>query len=372
MATGFFGNVFGRKEMDTAHIAAGLSESLAEHKETGGNPIFEYALDAMPCNAMYCDRDSILRFLNKSSKKTLGKLQQYLPHPVEALVGKSIHVFHQNPTNVDRILGNDGSHLHGHGHAGGHPDGIPKTHGNSHSLPHKAVIHLGPEKLDLEIEPMYDRKGQYVGAVVMWGLTTQKFEAMETARNLLEGAIREIDTQLTMVATATHEIDASIGEIAKNASEASKAASNTRDAGNEGIKAISNLQESSTGVKRVADLIASIATQTSVLALNATIEAARAGVHGKGFSVVASEVKKLAEATAKATAEIQKKVAEIADDLEFASKAMDRILQETDGVNSLSHMLAASAEEQRLATKEMAHSLEVANERTSELARNKI
>jgi len=121
-------------------------------------------------------------------------------------------------------------------------------------------------------------------------------------------------------------------------------------------------------VAKVAELIASIATQTSVLALNATIEAARAGVHGKGFSVVAGEVKKLAEQTAAATADIQSKVSVIRGDISTALTAIDSIASQTDEMSSLSHQLASAAEEQRLATQEMAKNLESAAQRAGQIS----
>ena len=143
-----------------------------------------------------------------------------------------------------------------------------------------------------------------------------------------------------MVATATHEIESSIAEIANNASDVSQAAEKSRIASAESKSAIESLRASSSGVAKVAELIASIATQTSVLALNANIEAARAGVHGKGFAVVASEVRKLAEQTANATAEIQAKVTAIGVDVATAMRAIGQITTQTEELSGLSHQMA--------------------------------
>ena len=300
MTHGVLGGLFGQRGIKAAPVAIDLEEPAETGTMGSVDRNFEIALDALPCNVMFCDRELTLRYLNRASRKTLLSLQQHLPFPVDQLVGKSIHIFHISPDRVDLIMGSKG-------------------YNGRHHLPHKATIELGPVKLDQEIEPMIDENDQYIGAVVLWGISTQQtIEALERAQEAQRADIEHLNGNLQMVATATHELESSIGEIARNAVGLEHSAERTRAASAESRSSILSLQASSSGVAKVAELIASIATQTSVLALNANIEAARAGVHGKGFAVVASEVRKLAEQTAAATSEIQTKVTAIGSDVKTA------------------------------------------------------
>jgi methyl-accepting chemotaxis protein len=320
-------------------------------EDAGFDESFRWALDALPLNVMYCDRQLILRYLNHASRRTLSKLQQHLAVPVDQIIGKSIHIFHREPARIDAIMGSS-----------------PRN--SAHALPHKAAIEIGGVKFDLSVAPMQNAHGEYIGAVVAWGESTQ--EAIDRALKAQEAQrsdIEHLNGNLQMVATATHQIEASIAEIARNAVEVAKAAENSQTASFASKTSIESLRAHSTGVAKVAQLIASIATQTSVLALNANIEAARAGVHGRGFSVVAGEVRKLAEQTAAATAEIQAKVAVIGSDIGSAVTSINTIAKNTEELASLSQQMAAAAEEQHLATQEMAHNLERAAHRTSEIAK---
>ena len=121
-------------------------------------------------------------------------------------------------------------------------------------------------------------------------------------------AAQQTSANVQTVASATEELSASLRDISAKVSDSSARARQAADRAQSTNKVVESLEESAGRIDSVVNLIQDIAEQTNLLALNATIEAARAGEAGKGFAVVASEVKNLAGQTAQATAEITAQV----------------------------------------------------------------
>ncbi len=335
-------------------------------------------VEEIPINIMQCDsKEFKVTFMNRATRDTLTKLRALLPCDVDKILGQSIDIFHKNPEHQRRILRDPAN------------------------LPYAAKIKLGDETLALQVAAIRDRKGGYIGPVLTWSVATAQVNmakrvqevvgivasaaaemeasaqslaatAEETNRQAtaVAAASEEASTNVQTVASATEELSASVSEIGKQVGESSRIAQQAVVEAERTNAAVKGLAEAADKIGAVVQLINDIASQTNLLALNATIEAARAGEAGKGFAVVASEVKTLANQTAKATEEIGAQIAAIQTATGDSVQAIQGIGATIKQINEIAAAIAAAVEEQGAATQEISRNVQQAAAGTTEVSTN--
>jgi methyl-accepting chemotaxis protein len=231
--------------------------------------------------------------------------------------------------------------------------------------------------------------------------------SLQTSSDSLETAVSDATMQSASSASAAEEMHATAEEIARNCCLAAESAKQTSDAARdsetvimETVSLMGNLSQgairtseivlglgqSSDKIEEIVVTIEEIADQTNLLALNAAIEAARAGEHGRGFAVVADEVRRLAERTGKATREISVMIKDIQDQtkgvvqsmegeaekIRLGAEASEKSGQAVSEILSLVSLLddkvaqiATAAEQQSATTHEMTMSLQRISEAVS-------
>ena len=163
----------------------------------------------------------------------------------------------------------------------------------------------------------------------------------------------QASSTVKVVTTSTDKLTNSIDKIYYQASESAQIGSIAVKEAESANKTVGTLVEASQKIGKIVQFIHEIASQTSLLALNATIEAVHAGQAGKGFAIVASEVKKLANRTAKATEDIQAQVAQMQEATGTTAIAIKEITRTISQMGEISDAIAAAVEEQRLRTREI-------------------
>lgn len=183
-------------------------------------------------------------------------------------------------------------------------------------------------------------------------------------------ATQQASSNVQTVAAASEELSASIAEISGQVAKSTNVAREAVAEIGQANTTMGSLVESSQKIGDVIRLINDIAEQTNLLALNATIEAARAGEAGKGFAVVASEVKNLANQTSKATDEITGQISAMREATDQVAKAMASVTSTIQQVDEISSSIAAAVEEQSAATREISGNAQQAAVGTHEVSEN--
>lgn len=241
---------------------------------------------------------------------------------------------------------------------------------------------------------------------------TQHSGLMSTAANSAAGSVTEQVREIEQVAAALQEMSHSADEVAEHAKTTAhdtEATMTLADEGSEVMKTstetinrltgqiettaekIHGLRERSDSIGSVMEVIRSIAEQTNLLALNAAIEAARAGEQGRGFAVVADEVRSLAQKTQQSTEEIESIIVQLqkaADDahksMEFSvgavqetidtsakvDTALENIRKNVQSINSMNHHIASASAEQSSVASEVSAIITRIHDLTETLSQN--
>jgi len=199
---------------------------------------------------------------------------------------------------------------------------------------------------------------------------TQTADGTQRLATTVASASEEASASVQSVASATEELATSVGEIGRQIENSTQIARDAVRQAEQTDQRIHTLSQAATKIGDVVNLITTIAEQTNLLALNATIEAARAGEAGRGFAVVASEVKALAAQTAKATSEISEQIAAIQTATGDSVAAIKEIGTTIGNISQITATIAAAVEEQGAATKEIARNVNQAAEGTGQVASN--
>lgn len=236
------------------------------------------------------------------------------------------------------------------------------------------------QKRTIEVETLRRRISQLTNAADqlrntsegMTRISTQMAAGAEQASQQIEivsSNSQQISQRVRDLSTATEEVAANIREISHTVEHVTAIVKKAVDTVNTANSAITSLSSHSQDIGNIIKIITNVAQQTNLLALNAAIEAARAGDLGRGFTVVANEVKELARETSISAEGITRKIENVRSGSQEAARAINEVTKIIDQVADLSNAISAAVLQQSATTNEISLAIVDAAQRSDHIAR---
>ena len=322
----------------------------SQHSLLSHSPSTRSILESLPTCVFVTDAEGKIVFANRLAVATIRDIEDATRTAFgvdsDNLIGSPLAAFHQPGAFAAETTG----------------------------YPRKSTLRFGGVTLNSVADTFSDDRGNILGVCVSWDNDSSAAAIRETSSTTssrllaLGESLETLTTQLTIqasdtsegaqtAAAAVEEMSASVQEIANSATQAVTVAREAVTAAGTASDRVAKLDLSSQEIGVVVKLITSIAEQTNLLALNATIEAARAGEAGKGFAVVASEVKELARETADATQRITQMIGTLQEDSAHVTTALTAITDLIHQISDAQTSIAGAVEEQSATTNEISRSV---------------
>lgn len=209
--------------------------------------------------------------------------------------------------------------------------------------------------------PLLDGKGAITGGMEVFldiTIENKMYREVELAAEQISSSVEELSSSAEELSESSENIASTQQQLSKSSAEQVMGITETQRKFGDLSKGIRTVREKVENIGQVADLIKGIASQTNMLALNAAIEAARAGEAGRGFNVVADQVRKLADESRKAVASTE----EMLNEIDIISKQQEggaiEILKLIDNIATIAEESSSSTEEAASAAEQQASSME--------------
>ncbi len=209
------------------------------------------------------------------------------------------------------------------------------------------------------------------------GNTSSRANSVTAATEMLNANVTDVAVAMeqstanaSTVGSASEEMSATISQIVENVQEASRISGSAVEQAEKTAEKMEELEQAALAISNITETITDISDKTNLLALNATIEATRAGDAGKGFTVVATEIKELAAQTASATNDIKNQISGIQGTSSASISAINGIVTVINEINDIIAAITSAVEEQSVAAQEITTNIAQANQGFIEINEN--